>query len=200
MVLTVVMDLGGVYFTDGTHIAIEKICERYGIDKEKATFALDGELGSTYRTGAISRDDFWAKARKHMETDIPAEVLESMWNSCYAEDKRTSELVDRLTAAGYELIFLSDNFKSRVEYLQNKYDFEKKFKSGVFSHESGIRKPQKEIYELVMTKTDSRPQDCVFVDNKRQNLTPAKELGMNAILFMDADQLERDLKALGMDF
>jgi len=200
MVLTVIMDLGGVYFTDGTKIAIGKICERYSVDKEKALFALDGELGSSYRKGAISRDEFWEGARKHMETEIPAEVLESMWNSSYIENKQTAELVDRLVAAGYELVFLSDNIKSRVDYLQRKYGFQEKFKAGVYSHESGIRKPNKEIYELALTKTESRPQDCVFVDNKHQNLTPAKELGMNAILFLDADQLERDLKALGMDF
>lgn len=61
MVLTVILDLGGVYFTDGTKIAIEKICERYSVDKEKATYALDGELGSDYRTGALSHDEFWKK-------------------------------------------------------------------------------------------------------------------------------------------
>lgn len=127
-------------------------------------------------------------------------MLESVWNSCYTINKQTEELVDRLKAAGYEILFLSDNFKSRVDYLEKKYGFEKKFKAGVFSHESGIRKPNKEIYDLLMTKTDSRPQDCVFVDNKRKNLTPAMELGMNTVLFMDADGLERDLKALGMDF
>ena len=63
----------------------------------------------------------------------------------------------------------------------------------------GVRKPTKVIYERVLGMTQAEPASSVFVDDREQNLAPARALGMQTILFTSAEQLSRSLVELGFD-
>ena len=45
MLKTIIFDLGGVYFCDGTRIAIETIATKYKIDHKAVGSVLNGALG-----------------------------------------------------------------------------------------------------------------------------------------------------------
>jgi putative hydrolase of the HAD superfamily len=53
----------------------------------------------------------------------------------------------------------------------------------------GVRKPTREIYEKVLGITQAEPRRCLFVDDREQNLGPARALGMSTIRFESAAQL-----------
>ena len=59
---TVIFDLGGVYFSDGTRQAIDTIAGGYGIDRQAVASFLNGAAGASYRTGRITVDQFWQQA------------------------------------------------------------------------------------------------------------------------------------------
>ena len=65
MIKTVICDLGGVYFTDGSSTAIEQIAATYQIPEENVRSVLMGDLGTEYRTGEITADQFWDRARAY---------------------------------------------------------------------------------------------------------------------------------------
>ena len=110
----------------------------------------------------------------------------------------TVELVDRLRAAGHELLFLSDNTEDCVDYLNGKYAFLSKFKDGVFSYVAGCMKPDPTIYQLVRSKASHAAADCVYIDNKAELLEPARALGMSVIAFENPPKLEQSLQQLGL--
>ena len=58
------------------------------------------------------------------------------------------------------------------------------------------RKPMREIYHRVLGMTQADPAKTVFIDDRPQNLAPAKALGMKTILFRDASSLRTDLQKL----
>lgn len=62
----------------------------------------------------------------------------------------------------------------------------------------GVRKPTREIYERVLGIAQEDPGRCVFVDDREQNLAPARTLGMRTIHFQSADGLRSELAALGL--
>ena len=70
------------------------------------------------------------------------------------------------------------------------------FKDGIFSHLVGVRKPNIEIYKLVLTKTGSLPEECVYIDDKAELLEPARELGMQSIHFVNAGDLKSRLEGM----
>jgi len=62
----------------------------------------------------------------------------------------------------------------------------------------GVRKPQPVIFERALHIAQVKPERAVFVDDREQNLTPAKALGLQTIHFTSADGLRESLKALGL--
>jgi putative hydrolase of the HAD superfamily len=52
----------------------------------------------------------------------------------------------------------------------------------VISGDVGLHKPQPEIYELAADRLGVAPEECVFVDDLRENVRGAEEVGMTAVL------------------
>jgi putative hydrolase of the HAD superfamily len=62
----------------------------------------------------------------------------------------------------------------------------------------GVTKPSRRIYELALAMSQAPPERSVFVDDREQNLPPARALGMHTFRYSGADQLVTDLAALGV--
>lgn len=61
------------------------------------------------------------------------------------------------------------------------------FDAVVISGEVGLHKPQPEIYRLAADRIGVPPENCVFVDDLRENCVGAEAVGMRAILHRGAD-------------
>jgi putative hydrolase of the HAD superfamily len=200
MIRTVIFDLGGVYFTDGSAIAIEQISTTYRLAEAKVRDIVMGDLGSRYRHGAVTSSQFWEGAVEAWNLQVPIEQLATTWLQAYEPIPGTVSLIDRLGVAGYELLYLSDNVEDRIEYLEETYGFLHRFKDGVFSHRVGIRKPNPRIYELVLEKAAHPPAQCLFVDDKPPMLEPAERMGMAVVAFESPSQVETVLVGHGLQF
>jgi len=194
MIKGVVFDIGGVLFTNGTAEAIKKISKRFGIDEQKVREILMGELGERYRRGEITREEFWESARRLWGDSVDVEEASKIWHECYKPRKDVFELLEELKRSGYRLFFLSDSTEERNEFLERKYGFLRYFEDGVFSHEVGMKKPERRIYELLIRKTNMKASELVFIDDRKEFLEPARKLGMKTIHFRDGRELRERLK------
>ncbi|MFH1642233.1 MAG: HAD family phosphatase [Nanoarchaeota archaeon] len=198
MIKTIIFDLGGVYFTNGSKMAVDEIAKSFSVPKELVDSVIHGKIGTLYREGKITEKEFWQKGQSVWGLSKDSQLLSKIWLKQYKPNSGTVKLIKKLNHNGYELLYLSDNVQERVDYLENKYPFQKNFKDGVFSHKAKVRKPNPQIYRLVLQKTKSKPREIVFIDDKENFLFPAKKLGINIILFDNPEQLRRDLKILGV--
>jgi FMN phosphatase YigB (HAD superfamily) len=66
----------------------------------------------------------------------------------------------------------------------------------VYSHEEGIAKPNRRIYELACGRLKTIPHEMVFVDDIPANIDAACALGMQGVLFRDTAETLRRLDAL----
>ena len=62
----------------------------------------------------------------------------------------------------------------------------------------GVTKPARRFYELALAMAQADPAPSVFIDDREQNLAPARALGMQALRFTAPDALRRDLAGLGV--
>ncbi len=53
----------------------------------------------------------------------------------------------------------------------------------MISGDVGLRKPNKEIYELLLRQIGASPEDVIFVDDSPANVVAAMETGIHGILF-----------------
>jgi putative hydrolase of the HAD superfamily len=70
------------------------------------------------------------------------------------------------------------------------------FDAAIISGEVGLHKPQPEIYLLAAERLGIEPGRCVFVDDLRENVRGAEEVGMTAILHRDPDATVSELEDL----
>ncbi|MEU5088349.1 HAD-IA family hydrolase [Streptomyces sp. NPDC021356] len=61
------------------------------------------------------------------------------------------------------------------------YDLDRNYDAVVISERHGLRKPQPEIFALVLKMLDLPAEECVFVDDTEEYLAPAAELGFATI-------------------
>lgn len=195
---TVIFDLGGVYFTDGTKGAIDIISKNWNLNSSLVSDVFKGKIGTAYRENQISHDEFWRQAKETLGIDAPMDELAHIWLNGYVPIQGTIEIIKELKENGYEIIYLSDNVQERIDYLENRYHFLQHFKSGVFSHVAGVRKPNPKIYQLALKESSNPAENCVYIDDKPNLLEEADKLGMSTIAFVNPDETRKKLIELGV--
>ncbi len=94
----------------------------------------------------------------------------------------------------YRTALLSNSFIGAREQEQERYHFAEMTDLLVYSHEEGIAKPDRRIYELTCERLGVQPEEVIFVDDAEKCIAGARELGIRAILFRDTEQAINDIE------
>lgn len=103
------------------------------------------------------------------------------------------DLLTSLKKEGYKLYGLS-NWCHKIHTTMAQYDIFKLLDGYVISSEEKIIKPDTEIYHRLFKKFNLKPEECIFTDDKEENIKASKLTGMDGILFIDSQQYERELR------
>ena len=131
-------------------------------------------------------------------TDGTGEFIEYLHRTLGVDPARAGDLLNGALGSYHDVYYLSDNVAERIEAVERRYDFLRLFRGGVFSHEVGVRKPNRGIYELLVERTRVEARQILFVDDKDWALVPAAQLGMTTVLFRDSEQVRHELRRLGV--
>ncbi len=102
-------------------------------------------------------------------------------------------LLTRLKEEGYKLYGLT-NWCSKVHITMTQYPIFQLLDGRLISSEEHLVKPEQAIYERICRKFNLKAEECVFADDKIENVEAAKAYGMQGIWFKDAKQYEVELK------
>ncbi len=145
-----------------------------------ATSKRINELYRKASLGKISSCDFWTKLG--FETKYP-KIERDYLDSCLRLDPDFMNIAGSLKES-YSLAVLSNDVKEWSSYLRNKFDLNELFKVVIISGEVGFRKPDREIYVLLLDRIHGSPSSCVLIDDRSKNLSAASQLGMKTIKFL----------------
>lgn len=96
----------------------------------------------------------------------------------------------------YKTALLSNSFIGAREQEQERYHFAEMTDLLVYSHEEGVAKPDRRIYELTCERLDVQPDETIFLDDNEPCVAGARELGMHGVLYKDTDQAIAEIDAL----
>ncbi len=105
------------------------------------------------------------------------------------------DLLKRLKAEGYKLYGLS-NWCDKVYITMEQFDIFKLLDGFVVSSEVHQIKPEPAIYQSLFSKFNLKPEECVFADDKVENVEASRKEGMPAIVFKNAEQFESELRKM----
>lgn len=110
----------------------------------------------------------------------------------------TVEILKQLKQAGYSLYGFSNWSAETFPLVRAKHDFFDVFDDMVISGEVGVVKPEPEIYQILLNKIGRPAPECLFIDDSLPNINQANKIGFATIHFKSPEQLEKELKQLGL--
>lgn len=201
IIKAIVFDLGGVLFNEGKSVASEKLAKKYNYDKGVIFKILTSPESKKLRKGLISDKKFWDWTQDNLPAGYNASLIKKEWYDGYLLDNDIFNLIKKLKE-NYKLVAFSGNIKSRVEFLDKKYDFRKYFDIEVYSFAYHLNKPDKRFLEIMIKKTNFKPEEIVYIDDSREYILTAKKMGLNALIYSQGQikRLQKELKKLDVKF
>lgn len=115
---------------------------------------------------------------------------------CFNRLEYSVPWVKELKAKGYNVYFLSNYSKFNIKAAPEVLDFIQYMDGGVFSCDVQLIKPDPAIYKSLWNKYNLTPAECVFIDDRIENVEAAISLGMRAIHFTDYPKTKKALDKL----
>lgn len=93
------------------------------------------------------------------------------------------ELTKELKKHGYQLYYLSNYSQHLYHVTKHLMGFLDVFDGGIFSYTVGCIKPDSHIYRLLLEKYGIVPERALFLDDRRDNVLAALDLGLRGAVF-----------------
>ncbi|MFX1575125.1 MAG: HAD-IA family hydrolase [Promethearchaeota archaeon] len=200
---TIVFDLGGVYFTSGSYLAIEKIKEIYDIEDKSLLEEIFSDIpnseGNLIRRGLITIGEFEERLFSKMNIqNKEKDHTRYIWFGSYCLHYGIEQIIKELRK-NHRLVIFSGNIRERVEYLDKKCEFLQYFDDTVFSYDYHSNKDDLEFYKELIKHIDCDPSEAILIDDEKKNVQLARSLGFNGIHFYYTEKLVKDLKKFNIN-
>jgi len=181
------VDFGGV-LTTNVFDSFREFCEREGLDPDtvKRLFREDPEALAILRRlerGELTEEDFAAEFGPVLGIENTDGLVDRLFGGM-GPDEAMLEAVKTAKREGVRTGLISNSWgKGRYD----RATFPELFDGVVISGEVGLNKPEPEIYLLGAERLGLPPEECVFVDDLRENCAGAEAVGMTAVLHRGAE-------------
>ncbi|MGB6874686.1 MAG: HAD family phosphatase [Candidatus Acidiferrales bacterium] len=193
-------DIGGVLLTNGWDsdsrmAAAKKFHLDWNDFEERHELLLH-----TFETGRLGLEEYLDRVIFYCKRDFTRQEFKDFIYAQAREMPESLEVLRRLAKPRRYLVSaLNNESRDLNAYRIERFHLREYFDVFLSSCYLGVRKPDKTIYELALSITQRKGEECVFVDDRALNLECARELGMHIIQFKDAAQLEKELRQLGVE-
>ena len=106
--------------------------------------------------------------------------------------------IKRLKERGFHVYLLSNYGRTSFEAAKNhgRLSFLPLVDGGVISYEVQIVKPEPGIYKALLQKYNLKADECVFLDDRADNIEAAELLGLQGIVVKSYEQAEAELEKI----
>ncbi|MEK7168772.1 MAG: HAD family phosphatase [Patescibacteria group bacterium] len=190
---TIISDLGGVFLNRGVWLFWDHLQEEHKIPVETAKLAFLKNY-KQYFSGYITEEEFWVNLLSEINLKQDWKLLREKLLGFFEINKETSDIYRNLRKKGFKMVLLCDQSKEWWPILDKKFEISSQFDFVVVSALIGLHKPSPEIYKYTLKKSKSVAKESIFTDDIDYNLTPAKDLGVDTILFENSKQFKKELQ------
>ena len=156
-----------------------------------------------YDRGDLTGMSFWQKLVSDANLNLSdAEIAQLndhdaiMWTT---SNPRMLAWHKALKEHGLKTAILSNMGDSVLANIELSFPWIEDFDVLIWSYQLRMIKPQPEIYQHLLEKLGTAPEETLFLDDKLENIEAARHLGIQGLQFSTADQLRQDLISSGLD-
>jgi putative hydrolase of the HAD superfamily len=197
----IVFDYGKVISHPPAQGVMDEIAALAGISRELFE-PLYHKFRGDYDRGKSAVTGFYRNILNELNIKANDETISKMGeldlNSWKQINPGTVKLMEEIKQAGFLLGILSNMPFDFLKYARENFPVIGLPHVGIFSCEIGLIKPEKAIYEKLLSAMSCQGSELVFFDDVPENVEKALELGIKARIWQDCDKARQDLFDLGI--
>lgn len=182
--INIVFDLGGVLFARDRSKCDPEFMEFFSFVAKTGT----PEFWDEYDRGVLSFDEVKEEICRFRRCDrATCDRMVAQAIDMQETIAPTAKLIAELKEAGYRLYVLSNMSREFIDFLRLKpvYGY---FDGDVVSCEEGTIKPERRIYEILLSRFGLDASATLFIDDRQANIDGAAAVGIAGFLFDCSDR------------
>jgi HAD superfamily hydrolase (TIGR01509 family) len=150
--------------------------------------------------GGCTEDRYIAEVLKLYPMFGPHQELKAHIRENFREVEGTREVVLKLRQLGYGTALLSVHGREWIEYCEARFAIHEMFDTVCYSFDHQVSKPEPQAFLRTLEQMAAKPDECLFIDDSRNNVDAANALGIGGVLFVTAEELKVELARRLPDF
>ena len=196
MIKNIIFDMGNVLLDYNPDAAMQML----GIN-EKAKPVIMKELfgGNEWvqlDLGNISVDKSYESIKQRIPEEYHTDLRKCIdgWDVCMVPVEGAKEFCEAVKSNGFGVYVLSNAHKSFYSYFPRYFDLDF-FDGVVVSADVHTVKPDIKIYKHLLEKYSLKAEECLFIDDRADNVDGALKSGMKAVQFKnDFEEIKKSIE------
>jgi putative hydrolase of the HAD superfamily len=191
----IVFDLGNVLIPFDYNLMLDKLNQKQsGLGKKFHNYYKDNyEIHRDFERGKIAEKDFLSRMLGVLNSYVSEEEFCNYYSKIFSVNEDVASLLPVLKEK-YILVLLSNTNSIHRKYGWDDYSFLKYFDKLILSYEVGAVKPENKIYLAVEEFTQKPSGEHLFIDDIKEYVQGAKNIGWDAVHFTGYQKLLEELK------
>lgn len=192
MIKNVIFDFGCVLVYWSQH----NLYDTHFGSKEKTDWFVDNictwEWNNQTDLGKSFAESVAEKVAEYPEWETEIRMYWERWEDMLnGEVPGMKEWICELKNAGYKLYGLSNWSHETFPMVKDKYEAFSMMDGIVMSGEELIAKPDLRIYKILLERYGLKAEECVFIDDRKENIIAGEQVGIRGIIFEDCEQVKQ---------
>jgi putative hydrolase of the HAD superfamily len=198
VIRAIFFDFGGVLMRTEYQAPREYLAERLNMEYDDLVrLVFDSEVSRQASLGRATVDEHWSAVMKRINRPpSEAKLIRDEFFAGDVLDRTFVDLIRSLRQSGkYKTGLISNAWNDLRGYLE-KEKISDAFDTMVISAEVGVMKPEAKIFQIALDQLKVRPREALLVDDFEVNIEGCQKVGMQGLLFQDAETDIEKIRAL----
>ena len=197
----IIFDIGRVLIRVDISRATSGLASGLSLTPEEVWSAIEKDpRWPDWQEGRISPREWHLHVTKRLGASLTFEQFTEVWNRSLDPNPIQSESFLEKLSKKYRLALLSNTDSIHMTEEEARFPFFRFFPIRIYSFRVGASKPDPVIYREALKACKVRADEAVYIDDITAYAEAAQRLGMTGIVFRSPQQLQSDLRALGIEF
>lgn len=184
MVKNIIFDLGNVVLKLKWKLVIERYTNNIEEINLLQNVIFNSQEWLQLDEGTISKPD----ALEIMISKLPTNLhdicknITDNWNDALVINDEIINFIIDIRKQGYKTYILSNASLELPGFLKSK-KLDQYFDGKIISAEEKLLKPDYRIYDVLLKRFNLNPKECLFLDDRKENIDAAINMGINGYVF-----------------
>jgi glucose-1-phosphatase len=196
----IIFDIGRVLIRVDVSRATSGLAEGASMSPQEIWSSLEKDpRWMDWQEGRMSPRDWHLHLAKRLGGKLNFEQFVEVWNRALDPVPMVETFFLKKLSKNHRLAVLSNTDPLHVAHMETTFDFFEFFPVRIYSCRVGASKPSPIIYKEALQACKVRAREAIYIDDVPAYAEAAERLGIKGVVFQSPQQLQSDLRELGVD-